>query len=1146
MLRNSHLISRRRNGAYCALVAAALVLLAPASPAGTQSIRPEKVVLALKWYHQFQFAGYYAAQARGFYAAEGLEVDFREPAMQRPPVETVAKGEADYGVAGTDLLLARSRGAPVVVLAAVFQHSPVVILSRADRNLRTPADLVGKKVMVEENTSAEFKAMLLHEGIPLKAVLTVPHSWRVDDILSGNVDASVDYLIDEPHQLKQRGTEPAVMRPIDYGIDFYGDCLFTSERELREHPERAAAFRRASLRGWEYAFEHVEELIPLILALPGVQARGITAEHLRYEADQMRILVQPDLVEIGHMNPGRWRRIAEVYKELGLIPAAFTLDRFLSSLPNGGGSLRWGLFLVAGVLAGVVGVGAIAGFWSRQLRRSVKNTTRELRESREYLQSILDASHDAIFVHEVDAPRILDVNRRMCEMLGCTREQVLQGTIGDFSEGRPPYSQTDAMAWFERARRDGPQTLEWRARRANGEGFWAEISVRVAVIGGQERGVVVVRDITERKRAEEELRESAERFQTLIDTVPDLAIHGYTMDGTAIYWNAACERLYGYAAAEAVGQQMLERIVPPELRAAVRDNIKAMELGVSSISPAELVLHRKDGTRVHVYSGYAVLRRPGRPPQFFCMDIDLTERLAGEQALRESEERFRILIDTVPDLAIQGYLMDGTVSYWNKASERLYGYSSAEAMGRNLCDLIIPDEMQTEVRGAIRTMAETGKAIPAGELSLRRKDGSRVAIYSGHAVIQAPGQPDHFFCMDIDLADRKKAEADKARLQDQLAQAQKMESIGRLAGGVAHDFNNMLGVITGYAELALAQVDPADQLHGDLEEILKAARRSTDLTRQLLAYARKQPVTPRVLDLNDRVANSLNLLRRLIGEGPDLRWQPGEHLWPVKVDPVQVDQILTNLCTNARDAVGGAGAITIQTGNRPAGRPLPNPPPGWVEGDYTWLSVADSGHGMDKDMLAHIFEPFFTTKVVGRGTGLGLATIYGIVKQNDGYIDVQSQPGQGTVFTVYLPRHAGPLDDEESEAAAPAPAAAGQTILLVEDELAMLQLCQSSLERQGFRVLATATPADALRIAAEQATPFDLLVTDVVMPGMNGWELAQRLQERQPGLRVLFITGYTPDAILQQGIALEPDLVLQKPFAQTALVARVQALLAEA
>ena len=215
-----------------------------------------------------------------------------------------------------------------------------------------------------------------------------------------------------------------------------------------------------------------------------------------------------------------------------------------------------------------------------------------------------------------------------------------------------------------------------------------------------------------------------------------------------------------------------------------------------------------------------------------------------------------------------------------------------------------------------------------------------------------------------------------------------------------------------------------------------------------------------------------------------------------------------------------------------------------MEGDYTWLSVADSGHGMDKDMLAHIFEPFFTTKVVGRGTGLGLATIYGIVKQNNGYIDVQSQPGQGTVFTVYLPRHLGPLDDEEAEAAAPAPAAAGQTILLVEDELAMLQLCRSSLERQGFRVLAAAAPADALRIAADEALPLDLLVTDVVMPGMNGWELAQRLQARQPGLRALFITGYTPDAILQQGIALEPDLVLQKPFAQTALVARVQELLA--
>ena len=377
-------------------------------------------------------------------------------------------------------------------------------------------------------------------------------------------------------------------------------------------------------------------------------------------------------------------------------------------------------------------------------------------------------------------------------------------------------------------------------------------------------------------------------------------------------------------------------------------------------------------------------------------------------------------------------------------------------------------------------------------------------------------------------------------LRTQFVQAQKMDAVGRLAGGVAHDFNNMLGAILGYAELAIEQVGPTHAIHADLQEIRKAATRSADLTRQLLAFSRKQLIAPKVLDLNETMAGMLNMLRRIIGEDIDLRWQPTAELWPVKVDPSQIDQILANLCVNARDAIAGVGTITIETGNRTVDERDCALHMGFVPGEYVWLAVGDNGSGMDTETLAHIFEPFFTTKAVGRGTGLGLATVYGAVKQNHGFFQVDSEPGQGTTFTIYLPRHVGQAEPLEKDSAAEPAARGHETILLVEDEPAILDLTARLLKQQGYTVLAAHTPGEAIRLAREYAGDIHLLMTDVVMPEMNGRDLATMLLALHPHLEQLFMSGYTSNVIAHHGVLDDGVHFIQKPFTIAGVAAKVR------
>ena len=546
--------------------------------------------------------------------------------------------------------------------------------------------------------------------------------------------------------------------------------------------------------------------------------------------------------------------------------------------------------------------------------------------------------------------------------------------------------------------------------------------------------------------------------------------------------------------------------------------------------------------------GWQIMRQVGPtvlvffPAAFVLMALVFLEgerSRRGERELQETEERLRLALAGA-DLGAWDWDIPTGSGRFNDRWAAMLGYEPTEIVAhRNWWDeQIHPDDRATVLRCWKDHLAGRSDSYQS-EHRLRHKGGGWVWVLDRGRVIErsADGKPLRACGTHLDITRAKE-------MEDQLRQALKMESVGRLAGGVAHDFNNMLSVILGHAELALARITPGQPLRSDLQEIRKAAVRSAELTTQLLAFARKQTIAPRILDLNEAVATLLPMLRRLIGEDIELSWQPADAPCPARIDPSQLDQILANLVVNARDAITGVGKIVIETALADFDRHDCEHRAGFLPGAYVMLAISDDGTGMDRQTQAHIFEPFFTTKSQGKGTGLGLSTVYGIVKQNQGFINVYSEPGTGSTFRIYLPRQAADLIGPAPATAARAPAVDEATILLVEDEPTLLLLARRQLETIGHNVLAAPTPRAALELARAHAGPIDLLLTDVVMPEMSGRDLWQRLSALRPDVKCLFMSGYTANIIAHHGVLDEGVHFLQKPFTVQELAAKLQETLA--
>jgi two-component system cell cycle sensor histidine kinase/response regulator CckA len=630
--------------------------------------------------------------------------------------------------------------------------------------------------------------------------------------------------------------------------------------------------------------------------------------------------------------------------------------------------------------------------------------------------------------------------------------------------------------------------------------------------------------LLEKKSTGEALQDSEKRYRRLFESAKDGILILDADTGKVVDVNPFLLQLLGYSYDAICGQYIWELGVFKDI-AASREAFKTLQDN-EYIRYDDLPLETLDGRPIAVeFVSNVYLVDHSKVIQCNIRDITARKRADAEY------KRLMAAIEQVAEVIVMTDAQ-GIIQFVNPAFVRTTGYSREEAIGQNPRILKSGEQDELFYRNLWETIS--GGRTWEGRMVNKRKDGT---LYTEESTITPVHDPSGRI---VNYVAVKRDITDHLRLAAQFQQAQKMEAVGLLAGGVAHDYNNMLSVILGYTELALNKVGPDQALHADLEEIFKAAIRSTDITRQLLTFARKQTITPVVLDLNRAVESMLKMLRRLIGEDIDLVWLPEVRLCPIKMDLVQVDQILANLCINARDAIADVGKVTIETGNAIFDETYCTDHVGFIEGEYALLAVSDDGCGMDKQILDQIFEPFFTSKGLGQGTGLGLSMVHGIVKQNNGFINVYSEPGKGTTLRIYLPRYVGKTVVTQRERIAEIPQSRGETLLVVEDEPALLTMDKMILERLGYRVLAASTPGEAIGLAEEHASEIQLVITDVVMPEMNGRDLAERLQSLYPSIKILFMSGYTAEVIAHHGVLDEGVNFIQKPFSIQDLAVKVR------
>lgn len=610
-------------------------------------------------------------------------------------------------------------------------------------------------------------------------------------------------------------------------------------------------------------------------------------------------------------------------------------------------------------------------------------------------------------------------------------------------------------------------------------------------------------------------------------------------DGRIVDFNPAAERTFGYRRSDVVGKTLAQTIIPPNLREAHAAGLKRyLESGRASVLDRriELTGMRADGTEFPAELAITAVDDGGEP-LFAAYLRDITERKRSEEETRTSMSLLHATLESTAD----GILVvdrDGAivnfnrkfVDMWRIPKEIIESRDDDRALGFILDQLKDPDAFIARVR----------------ELYDSDEHGYDVVDFKDGRVFERYSQPQRVGDENVGRVWSFRDMTDQKRLEGDLRQAQKMEAVGQLAGGVAHDFNNLLAVIMNYASFLEREISPADGMHGDIAAIRSAAERGAKLVRQLLVFSRKEIVSPQVLDVNAVVGDMEKLLGRTIGENIDLSLSQGRELRPVKLDPGQVEQILMNLVVNARDAMPRGGKLEIDTANVEVGDELLGRYPFMKEGPYVRLCVRDSGTGMSEEVRARIFEPFFTTKGRGEGTGLGLATVYGIVKRVGGYVYVDSVPEQGTVFEVYLPVTAERGPAREKDVSDPLPKASGETIVAVEDEADVRDIVTRVLTESGYRVLEASSGQEAIDHFLAEDGPIDLVLTDVIMPGMSGKVLVERLSDMGHRFKTLYMTGYADDIIARQGVLEEGEELVQKPFLPDELLAKVREVLEKA
>lgn len=767
----------------------------------------------------------------------------------------------------------------------------------------------------------------------------------------------------------------------------------------------------------------------------------------------------------------------------------------------------------------------------------------KVRQAEEKYRSIFENAIEGLFQSTAEG-RFLTVNPAFAFILGYESPEEMIADITDIAHQLYVDPADRVEAGLLQEERGFLQAFEFEAYRRDGERIWLSENRRSVWNKESEDSYFEgsVENITERRQAEQEraqltaeIENQRQRINNIVSSVPGVVWEAWGKPDVATqridFVSDYVEMMLGYSVEEWVATPnfWLTIVHPDDKERTARIAARAFESGESC--RLEFRWLTKDGRSVWVESNFVVIAdAAGLPVGLRGVNTEITERKQAEQSLRESEERYRDLVENAHDI-IYSQDLDGRYTSMNRAGTQITGYSRQEVLTLDLERTVAP-----EFIGKVREMLGkklAGEKVTAYEMDLIAKDGHRITVEANTKLVFHDGVPVGVQGIARDVTERKLLEA-------QLRQAQKMEAIGRLAGGVAHDFNNLLTAINGYSGLALQRIDSDHPLKGYLEEIHKAGDRAANLTRQLLAFGRKQILQPLAISLNDIVTDMNKMLRLLIGGDIELVSKLDPALEKIKADPGQIEQVLVNLVVNARDAMPRGGKLTIETARAELDQDYADAHVGVIAGVYVMLAISDTGTGMDETTQAHMFDPFFTTKESGKGTGLGLSTVYGIVKQSGGNIRVNSELGHGTSFKVYLPELTMAAAEPKRAAGETSLAAGSETILLVEDEDVVRGLARKILERAGYNVLEASRGAEAFRLCLERTEPIDLLLTDVVMPETSGKEVADRLTERYPGLKVLFMSGYTDETIVHQGV-LDPNIeFIQKPFTPFTLARKVR------
>ncbi len=1183
---------------------------------------PEKVTVQLKWLHQFQFAGYYAAKAKGFFSDEGLDVTIRQRNTATSQIDDVLQNRAEYGVSDAGLVLTRMQGKPVVLLSQIFQHSPLTLIALKESGIRTPYDLLGHTVMSDlmSNGNASLLAMMQKTLGDLDLIKQVPQSYRKEDLLENKIQAISGYISNQPYWFEQQNQQVTIIDPRDYGIDFYGDNLFTTETEVLNHPERVDKVIRAVKRGWLYALDHQEEIVDLIMEEYGTQ--GLTRDHLQFEAGKIEEMILPDFIELGQYEQTRYIKIGETYAQLGFVDDIGVDPGFFYEEAGKGkilltdderswiiehpeiafaGDPNWlpyEAFLQDGTYIGIVAdhlaliekktgltfnpvsvsswteslaianagkVSIISGdaadvILNKQfipvetysqnpiviIMDSQQNYVEELEEIKNqkiaiikdygYTSDILKFYPDFKFIEVENIQEGLEgvsqgrfdamlstmalASYTIAEM-GLHNVKVVGKTpiIMDLtlfiSKDQPILHSIINKALKSISKADSQEILQgWiRSRYVERTNYWAIIQISFVLL--LILTIIIVwnrklqREIKTRQKTEISLR----RANLIVENSSVVLFRWKVAEDWPVEFVSENVSLFGYTADDLVSGRIsfisivhsddLERITS-ELNEFFDTGVEVFNQQYRIVSPRGGIYWVDDRTTVEKDSDGNVTHCQG-------VVIDVTERIQAEKSLRNSEEKFHTLTTSSP---IGMFLDDaqGNVIFINERCAELIGVPEKEALNLDWVPLIHPDDRE-------RVTTEWASVVKNGdkfhmEYRWVHSDGRVVWTLGDITPIKdSEGEISSFVGTLTDITQRKQSELEQARLERELQQAHKMEALGQLTGGVAHDFNNILGIIIGYT--SMCQVRYGSEIPKKamdyLGTVMKASERAKSLVGQMLTFSRADPADARPLQLAPLVKGNIEMLHSILPSSIEINLNCEENIPTIMMDSVKLQQLLMNLCLNAKDAMQGVGILKIELGWHRGVYAECADCHQSIRGDWIELSVADTGCGMTPDVLKHIFEPFYTSKKIGEGSGMGLSVVHGILSGYGGHVLVETALGKGSAFRLLFP----PFIEEVQELpvvesfSAELNQGEGQCVLILDDEFELAEYIADLLALNGYQTTIKTDSEEALRLFQNDPDHFSLLVTDQTMPGLTGVEVIKQIRKISPEFPVILCTGYS-------------------------------------